>query len=86
MLGAVMRIACPVTGPFVPIDHACGTASTMNGAGASAASEKLPVFPAESRGRIPRLVVHVRQPPCLHLSHCPLFARVAFGDQVRRGP
>ena len=78
--------AGPDTVPFVPADHACGTAWTMNGTGAVALSENRWFSQPSPAG-------------VSHFSSCTLLrphdfiwpivqsrARAAFGDQVRRGP
>src|SRR6185437_1916657 len=83
---ACTSIAGPDTAPTVPTDHACGTASTMNGTGAVAIIEKCSFSHPRPTG-----VSHVSSCTLANphdfisdIAHAP--ARVAFGDQVSRGP
>src|SRR6185437_5113062 len=79
-------IAGPDTAPTVPADQACGTASTMNGTGAVAIIEKCSFSQPRPAGLSQVSSCTFARPHDFICDIAQAPARVAFGDQVSRGP
>ena len=82
----MMRTAGPLTVPFVLADHACGTACTMNGVGVSAMKEKRSLSQPSPAGVSHASSCTFARPHEFIWPIAQSRARVAFGDQVSRGP